>query len=151
MLATFDLLDLVLALPTLGKFLVAFAAALAAFLLIRKVVIKPVMAFVNRIYSGMDTLLGYPAVMDPGSGKELKPPTPALALRVDTLEEAMNKLIDQQEKMLGINERLLNLEAWRKEHAEWSEQWVREIQDTNTTWQKEHEALHLLSHEIKEA
>lgn len=135
-------------LPLWGNALVGTAAALAAFMLIRKVIIKPVMAFVNRINSGMDTLLGYGAVLDPGSGKQLKPPTPALALRVDTLEEAMNRLIDQQEKMLDINGRLLELEQWRKDHEVWSEEQMRQLHEADIAWKKEHEAMHVLAHDI---
>lgn len=134
-------------LPGALEYLVLIASAVVAVITIYKFAVKPVLAWGKKVNSGMDTLLGYPAVTDPGSGKELKPPTPALALRVDSLEDAMHRLLDLQEGQVGFNARLLELELWRKEHAEWSEQWVKEIQDSNTTWQKEHETLHLMAHE----
>ena len=141
------MLSLIPHVPAFLEFIILLAAAVGGFIALKKSVYNPIKKFSNRVNSGMDTLLGYPAVHDPGSGKELKPPTPPLALRVDTLEEAMNRLLALQEKQVGFNERLLNLEQWRKEHQEFSEAKWQSVHDENVTWQKEHEAVHLLSHE----
>ncbi|WP_156718158.1 hypothetical protein [Nocardioides sp. Leaf307] len=134
--------------PVIGEIIVAIAAAVAAFLLIRKVVILPAITFLKRVNGGMDTLLGYEAVLDPGSGKQLKEATPPLALRVDTLEEALTVLVENQSKMITVHERITALEEWRMKHVTWSEDVLKDVQQTNIDWQKEHEALHLLSHEV---
>lgn len=81
-----------------------------------KFVIKPVARFTKRINSGMDTLLGYPEVTDPGSGTVLKAPTPPLAHRVEKVEQAVLLLTE-------TNERILKLEQLHKEHVAWSEGW----------------------------
>lgn len=133
--------------PPFFEFVILLAGFIAAVLAIYKTVVKPARKFLKRWDSAMDTLVGYPAVLDPGTGKELQPPTPPMAQRVATLEDAMTKLLDLQERQMGFNERLLELELWRKEHMQWSEGTVREIQEANIAWQKEHETMHLLAHE----
>lgn len=132
--------------PPVLEFIILVAAAVAALFALHKTVLKPLKKVYNKWDKAMDLLVGYPAIHD-RNGKELKPPTPPLAHRVDALEEAMHRLIDINESMLSINERVLALEEWQKVHAEWSEQWVNSIQEENRTWQKEHEAMHLLAHE----
>lgn len=141
------MLSLIPYVPALLEFIILLAAAVAGFITLKKTVYNPLREFSNKVNSGMDTLLGYPAVLDPGSGKELKAPTPPLALRVDSLEEAMNRLLDLQEKQIGFSERLLDLENWRKEHMQWSEATIKQVQENTISWQKEHEVVHLLSHE----
>lgn len=131
------------------ELLVLLAAAVAALFAINKAVIKPLRTAWKKWNAAVDSLVGgHDAVLDPDNPDNvLKPATKPLTQRVAGLEDAMNKLLDMQEKQLGINERLLSLEEWRKNHETWSEEIVQNLQTEMLTWQKEHEAMHLLSHE----
>lgn len=141
------MLDLITQVPGWMELVILLAAFIGAVIAIKKTVYNPIKQFNAKVNAGMDTLLGYPAVHDPGSGRQLKAATPALALRVETLEDAMHKLIDNQERLLSVTERLQSLEEWRINHIQWSEEMVKEVHEASQQWQKEHEAMHLLSHE----
>lgn len=82
-------------------------AAVGASLTVYRFVIRPVLAWGHKVNSGMDTLLGYPPVLDPGSGRVLKAATPALAQRVEAVEEATLLLAQ-------VLARLEALETWRE-------------------------------------
>lgn len=123
------------------------AAFVTAIGVIWKMVCKPILVWGKRVNNGMDSLLGYGPVTDPGTGKQLQAPTPPMAQRVADLEDAVTRMIDLQEKQQGFNERLLELELWRKEHMQFSEDKWKEMQQDQIEWRKEHEAMHLLAHE----
>lgn len=82
-------------------------------------VLKPARERGRRLDQGLDTLLGYPPVVDPGSGRELQPATPPLATRVYDLEETNRKMADALETIAANQRTLIALEerfeAWVKD------------------------------------
>ena len=123
--------------PAFFELVILVAGFVAAVYALKKGVYNPIRDAVGKLNRGMDTLLGYGAVLDPASGKEIQPPTPPLAERVNTLEDAVHKLVDFQALQIAHTERI---EAF--------DQRLNRLESNSTQWQKEHEALHLLSHEI---
>lgn len=112
--------------PEALTFVVLLAAAVGAVYTLWRQVIKPTLQFAAKVNSGMDALLGYPEVLDPGSGDQLKAATPPMAQRVAALEDAFNRILDLQESQLGLVERLTSLEQWKSAHTAESIQWRQE-------------------------
>lgn len=72
--------------------------------------VKPARAHFRRVDEGMSTLLGYPEVKDPGSGRVIQPPTPPLAARVYDLEATNRKMADALETIADNQRTLIALE-----------------------------------------
>jgi hypothetical protein len=104
--------------------LAALAGALAA---LHKLVWKPIKGVFTKWNSAMDTLVGYPAVTDPGSGTILKPATPPLAKRVESVEQAV-VMLTQIDKTLT-------------EHISWSEEWTASVNERLSILEKENKLI----------
>ena len=122
-------------LPKWLNLIIMLGGAAAVIFGLWKSVIKPAKGLYNKVNSGMDTLLGYPPVLDPGSGKELKPATPALALRVDNLEEAQTSIAQAVASMAHTNELVMELQKRWDERDKVGTQIVKEWTD----WRNAHE------------
>lgn len=75
----------------------------------------------NKLESGMDSLNGYGAIVDPTTGKVLKEATPSMAIRVDMIEQAILTLAETQRQITELNLRLTHMEEWREVHQTWSD------------------------------
>lgn len=83
--------------------------------------IKRAKRFGSKVESGMDSLLGYGAILDPATGAVLKEATPSMAIRVDKIESAILSLAETQRQIVEINVRLTSMEEWRETHTAWSD------------------------------
>ncbi len=115
--------------------IIGLAALITAVTVIWKKVLKPIIAWFKKINRGMDSLLGYPEVLD-RDGSVLKEETPMLAKRVRAVEEAV----------LALTENTKALTDWAR-RLDYLERQVAAF----LTWQKEHEALHTVIAETKAA
>lgn len=111
-------------------------------------VYKPVRRHMTRVNAGMDTLLGYPAVQDPGSGREIQPATPPLAARVYDLEETNKKMADALEVLAANQHQLLHLQAEMDERKRLGDQlvadwtlWREGVDHRLQTWVVEQDQL----------
>lgn len=101
--------------PWALELLVLLSAAVGALFALHRTVYLPTKRHFARVNAGMDTLLGYPAVKDPGSGREIQPATPPLAARVYDLEQANMKMADAMTLLADNQQRILALEnAWQE-------------------------------------
>lgn len=75
----------------------------------------------RKLDAGMDSLLGYGAIHDPATGAVLKEATPSMAVRVDTIEQAILSLAETHRQLTDLNVRLNTMEEWREHHMAWSE------------------------------
>lgn len=98
-------------------------------------VYKPLRRHFNRVNAGMDTLLGYPAVKDPGSGREIQPATPPLAARVYDLEETNKKMAEALEVLASNQRQILQLQEEMDARKAVGEQIVSEWMK----WREAHE------------
>ena len=109
---------------------------------------RPMRRHFERVNAGMDTLLGYPAVKDPGSGREIQPATPPLAARVYDLEETNKKMADALEVLAANQHQLLHLQAEMDERkrlgekliADWT-LWREGVDHRLQTWVVEQDQL----------
>ena len=133
--------------PMLELFLLAVTAGGTAWALWLGVY-KPIRGHMTRVNAGMDTLLGYPAVKDPGSGREIQPATPPLAARVYDLEETNKKMADALEVLAANQHQLLHLQAEMDERkrvgdkliADWTV-WREGVDHRLQTWVVEQDHL----------
>lgn len=144
-------------LPDIAQAVIVISAFIGAALGIYKKVYLPVSRQLLRFNSGLDTLLGYPAVHDPGTGRELQAATPPLANRVFTLEEtnrdisqALTKLADNQEVLAHIQE---EMEARKKVEDQFRQDfqvWQARVDSKLATWVSEQDALAAAIHDSLE-
>lgn len=95
-----------LGIPPVLEIIILIAAAVGAVYTLHKTVWKPLKHVYQRWNSGMDTLLGYDAVKDPGTGKEIQPRTLPLAHRVWELEQT-NKKVAEALEVLAQNQTIV--------------------------------------------
>ena len=100
-----------------------------------KYVWKPVRSFNEKINRGMDTLLGYDAVKDPATGREIQKRTPPLANRVFDLEEAIVKIGAAMETFAKTHNLVVELERRWDEREKIGQAIVTEW----TAWREAHE------------
>jgi hypothetical protein len=91
----------------------------------------------NRVNAGMDTLLGYPAVNDPGSGREIQPATPPLAARVYDLEDTNKRMVEALSVLADNQQRLMRLESSWEERERLGEQIITEWVEWRTAHEEE--------------
>lgn len=122
--------------PPVLELAVLVASAVAALFALYKTVYTPIRHHFNRVNAGMDTLLGYPAVKDPGSGREIQAATPPLAARVYDLEETNKQMASALGVLADNQQRILDLEA------EWAERkrTGQRIVDDFTAWREQVDA-----------
>lgn len=133
--------------PLLEVFLLVVTAAGAAWGA-WLAIYKPLSRHFDRVNAGMDTLLGYPAVKDPGSGREIQPATPPLAARVYDLEETNKKMADALEVLAANQHQLLHIQAELEERkrigdqliADWT-LWREGVDHRLQTWVLEQDQL----------
>lgn len=128
------MLSLIAGLPPYLELLVLIGAAVGAFLVLRKTIYNPIKGFLDEVSAGMRSLNGYDEVTDPGTGTVLKEATPALAKRVEAVENAVLLLTDIQAKHMELEQKFLD-------HISWSEGWVAAIEAHRTTQDARLEAL----------
>jgi hypothetical protein len=117
------------------EFLILLAAGVTALYTLHKYVWKPLRSFHVKVNRGMDTLLGYAAVEDPATGRQIQPATPPLANRVYELEQANGKIADALTTLTTIQKDVVKLEkAWQKRESDG----MQIIQEW-TDWRKHHE------------
>lgn len=80
-----------------------------------------------KLEAGMDSLLGYGPVLDPATGTVLKQATPSMAVRVDTIEDAIKTMAETQLVMAELTVRMNHMEEWRGQHETWSQHQLDEL------------------------
>lgn len=135
MIAFFESVGWLDSIPGALEFLVLLAAGISALLIVKKYVYHPIKYHMDRVNRGMDTLLGYPAVVDPGTGLEIQPETPALAMRVWNLELNNAKVADALQTIAENQKELVELQAIMDERKSQGEQIIQEW----TQWRMQHE------------
>lgn len=113
------------------------AAAVAAVIALYRTVYCPIRRHFRRVNAGMDTLLGYPEVTDPGSGRVIQDATPPLALRVYDLEQTNSKMADALATLALNQQRLTKLEAAWEERERLGRQIVEEWMEWRTAHEEE--------------
>ena len=107
-----------------------------------KYVWKPVKAFHQKVSRGMDTLLGYGAVVDPATGRVIQADTPPLANRVYDLEEAFKQVSNAVKQSTTTHNELLKLQRSQEERDKAQAERDREglqIVHEWTRWREKHE------------
>jgi|SRR6478735_6061948 len=128
------MMGLIASLPMLAQIIIVTAAVVTAIGVIYKFVWKPIKSVFEKWNSAMDSLVGYPAIHD-RSGTQLKAATPALANRVESLEEAFTIMANTQSKLLDLERDLASISDQLKQR----EQVGMEIIQEWTDWRKTHE------------
>lgn len=123
------------AVPGVLGFIVLIGAAIAAGVTIKKYVVDPVRQFNVKVNKGMDSLLGYAAVTDPATGREIQPATPPIADRVYDLEQTFKKVAEALDAIAQNQRAVIELQARWDEQNKAGEQIIREW----TEWRKAHE------------
>lgn len=136
-------------LPDVLQFVVLLAAAITAVTIFHKYVGSPLLKWFRKLDAGVDSILGYGPVLDPGTGAVIQEETEPLAVRVRRLEdahvtaaEALRQIAQNQGMLLNFDERLLSLNerveqadsefrAWVREHEAFSRQWVMAHEDAH--------------------
>ena len=105
---------------------------------------KPLKGFKKKVVEAVDSLTGFDPIMDPASGKELKPATPPLSHRVSNLEDAFSTMIQTQNDIVGLQRDLstisVQLQDMTKVQEERMEQGTKIIEDW-TIWREEQDSL----------
>lgn len=117
-------------------------------------VYRPLRKHFERVNRGMDTLLGYPPVLDPGSDREIQPATPPLASRVWDLEqthvqmvEALKTLADNQQRLLDLREELDERRKTGDLFLEDFAKWRANVESRFKKWATEQDAMGALIRE----
>ena len=145
-------------LPGVLDFVIAVGGFLVALGLIGKFVVRPMFAQGRKFNQAADTMLGYPEVKDPGTGRVIQVATPPLAHRVYELESAAIKMADAmmsiaetQREILELTTRIGDLQVAFEEHEQTAHAWVQQHDEQFQTWIREHEALHTIVAEARSA
>jgi hypothetical protein len=125
-------MDIIEGLPIYLDLIILLGGAGTVVATFYRFVLLPSRRHFNRVNAGMDTLLGYPAVKDPGSGREIQPATPPLAARVYDLEATNAKMADALEVIAHNQKTILAMEQQFEERRIRGEQIVKEF----TAWRE---------------
>lgn len=145
MLDVFNWFDKV---PATLEFIALLAGAVTAFFVLKKAVYEPIKRHFDRVNAGMETLLGYDEVKDPGSGRVIQAATPPLALRVYDLEQTNKAIADALTTMAQNQHDLIELQREFEDRKVKGEEIVREftewkhhVEDRFREWVAEQDAL----------
>lgn len=137
--------------PAALDLLIAVGGSLAALGIIYRFAWKPIRAGLAKANQAADSMLGYPEVVDPGTGRVIQQATPPMAHRVYALEEANTKTAHALEAVAEALTLVTDLQRRFEDHERQSHLWWREHEEWAQNWIKDHEALHLLSAEARAA
>ena len=134
--------------PT-ADWIISIAAVLSALALIYKFVLIPTRRWFHKLDSGVNSILGYPAVTDPGTGLVIQPTTEPMAVRVKRLEdaalqtaEALTKIADNHGSLIRLETGLSELTARFETHERETYQWMQRHTEFSEQWTTQHEQEH---------
>lgn len=125
---------------TLANWVITVGAVLSAWALMYKFIWLPTRRWFTKLDSGVNSILGYGPVVDPGTGLVLQAETEPLAVRVKRLEDvqaqtadALSRLAENNDQLariqLGQDEMRQELASLRNElesHLQFSQEWLHQ-------------------------
>lgn len=142
--------------PAAMDLVIAVGGVIVAIGLVYKFVFCPLRSQYLKFNRAADTMLGYPEVRDPGTGRVIQKATPALGTRVYELEsaairmaDAMESIAETQRETLALTQRMGELQVKFETHEQESHARWLEHEQWSQTWISEHEALHTIVAETR--
>lgn len=129
------MLNFIPSVPVFIEWVILLAAFVAALYALKKTVYDPVKKFNTKVNRGMDTLLGYGAVLDPASGREIQAATPPLANRVYQLEQANSQIADALTTLAATSKAVVDLQSQWEDR----EKAAADVINAWTDWREHHE------------
>jgi len=135
--------------PAVLDIIVLVGAAVLAWVTIKKYIVKPIGSKFKKVDRAIDSVLGYPAIVDKGTGREIQPATPSMAERVKDLEDAhirianaMESMAKTQQEMLVVSQKVVDLSIRFDAHEQESHKWQQDHEAWTRNWIDEHNGLH---------
>lgn len=148
------MLNVIGSVPGILEFIVLLAAAVGGFFALKKYVYAPIKKHFKTVDAGMTTLLGYPEVKDPGSGRTIQPATPPLSARVYDLEATNKKMADALEIIAENQKTILRIQRDFDDRKAYGDQivadfvaWRERVDAALLNWVSEQDEL---AHVIKD-
>lgn len=142
--------------PAVMDLIVAVGGVLLAIGVIYKLVYLPLASQFTKFNRAADSMLGYPEVKDPGTGRVIQKATPPIGHRVFELEsaairmaDAMESIAETQRETLALAQHMRELQERFEEHEQESHARWLEHEQWSQTWIGEHEALHMIVAETR--
>ena len=133
---------------TAFEWIILASAVILALVTSHKYVFKPLVHQSRKFNRAADAMLGYPAVLDPATGRIIQPPTAAMADRVKDLEDAHVKIAEALTTLANTQQNVMTLQAkWEEREKvgtaiveEWTA-WRHEIEKDFAKWRLEQDEL----------